>query len=142
MQEAHEYLVQKGIRPSQQRLAIMRYLLSHRTHPTADDIYVALHKDMPTLSKTTVYNTVELLVKEGALCAINIDERNVRYDVTTDIHAHFRCVRCGKIYDIPLDSLSVDKQYVLADNPHLKDFVVHNTQIYHKGICPTCKTQD
>ena len=64
---ATEHLIRHGVRPSVQRIAVMNYLLEHRTHPTVDEIYVALSKDMPTLSKTTVYNTLELLVKQKAV---------------------------------------------------------------------------
>ena len=42
-----------------QRIAIMEYLMEHRTHPSADEIYTALSPSMPTLSKTTVYNTLK-----------------------------------------------------------------------------------
>lgn len=51
--EAYDKLVAVGIRPSLQRLAIMDYLLHHPIHPTIDDVYQALCKEVPTLSKTT-----------------------------------------------------------------------------------------
>lgn len=63
---ATEQLIEHNIRPSVQRVAIMQYLLDHRTHPTADDIYTELVKTMPTLSRTTVYNTLQLLVTNQA----------------------------------------------------------------------------
>ena len=44
-----------------QRIAIMEYLMEHPIHPSADDIYTALSPSMPTLSKTTVYNTLKLV---------------------------------------------------------------------------------
>ena len=50
-----------NIKPSVQRIAIMNYLIEHRTHPTVDEIYTALSPSIPTLSKTTVYNTLKLL---------------------------------------------------------------------------------
>ena len=43
-----------------QRIAIMEYLMDNPIHPSADDIYTALSPSMPTLSKTTVYNTLKL----------------------------------------------------------------------------------
>lgn len=42
-----------NIKPSVQRIAIMNYLIEHRTHPTVDEIYTALSPSIPTLSKTT-----------------------------------------------------------------------------------------
>ena len=64
-----------------QRIAIMDYLMVHRVHPTADEIYNALYPTMPTLSKTTIYNTMKLFTEQGAVKALVIDEKNVRFDM-------------------------------------------------------------
>ena len=80
MTEAIDILNSHNIRPSVQRIAILKYLLEHRIHPTVDDIYLALNPTMPTLSKTTVYNVLRNLVENGAVLALTIDEKNVRYD--------------------------------------------------------------
>lgn len=58
---AYEYLLDHQIKPSVQRIAIMDYLLKHKTHPCIDEIYTALCKEIPTLSKTTVYNTPQVV---------------------------------------------------------------------------------
>mgnify|MGYP000565030315 CR=1 FL=1 len=85
-----------NIKPSVQRIAIMTYLMEHRTHPTVDEIYTALAPSIPTLSKTTVYNTLKLLSEQGAAQTLTIDERNTCYDADTTPHAHFLCKHCGK----------------------------------------------
>ena len=76
----YEYLLSYEIKPSVQRIAIMDYLLKHHTHPCIDEIYMALHDDIPTLSKTTVYNTLKLFVEHGAAKMLTIDERNACFD--------------------------------------------------------------
>ena len=78
--EAIKILQHYGIHPSVQRIAIMDYLLKHRTHPTVDEVYVALYKDIPTLSKTTVYNTLRLFSEQGAALMLTIDERKICFD--------------------------------------------------------------
>ncbi|HET7732434.1 MAG TPA: transcriptional repressor, partial [Paludibacter sp.] len=100
MLESHQYLRQFSIKPSVQRSAVMNFLLNNRIHPTIDEIYLALSPNMPTLSKTTVYNTLDLFVEKGAVRALAIDERNARYDVDISAHAHFICKSCGKVHDI------------------------------------------
>ena len=60
---ARDYLEKCGIKPSLQRIAIVEYLMENRIHPTADDIYHALCIQVPTLSKTTVYNTMRLFAE-------------------------------------------------------------------------------
>ena len=98
--KTYEYLLNFGIKPSVQRIAIMDYLLTHRTHPAIDEIYLALCEDIPTLSKTTVYNTLKLFVEHGAAQMLTIDERNTCYDADIQLHAHFLCKKCGKILDL------------------------------------------
>ena len=60
---AKQILEGAGVRPSVQRLAVMDYLATHKTHPTVDEIYSSLAPSIPTLSKTTVYNTLKLFVE-------------------------------------------------------------------------------
>ena len=72
MRNGAEYLKSCGVRPSLQRLAIYKYVAEHPTHPTADEIYEALKDQIPTLSKTTVYNTVKLLTEQGIIKMITI----------------------------------------------------------------------
>lgn len=78
--EAIARLTECGVKPSVQRIAIMHYLLTHYTHPTVDDVYRGLCGKMPTLSRTTVYNTLRLLSENNAAQMITIDEHRVCYD--------------------------------------------------------------
>lgn len=129
----YEYLLSYNIKPSVQRIAIMDYLLKHRTHPCIDEIYLALCKDIPTLSKTTVYNTLKLFIEHGAARMLTIDERNACFDGDTSVHAHFQCKNCGKIYDIPIQSESKERETLQKDG-----FQIEETHRYYKGICPNC----
>ena len=101
LMKTYDYLLSFNVKPSVQRLAIMDYLLTHRTHPSIEEIYLALCDDIPTLSKTTVYNTLKLFVEHGAAQMLTIDERNVCYDGDISLHAHFLCKHCNKIFDLP-----------------------------------------
>ena len=132
IQEVHNYLKAHHVKPSIQRTAVMQYLLEHVDHPDVDRIYCALVPSMPTLSKTTVYNTLKLLHEKNAVKMLYIDERNVRYDGHTHVHGHFKCKLCYGIYDIMLD---------VADFPPCRDnsgLVVEETQIYFLGKCKNC----
>ena len=98
--EAYTRLMERGIRPSMQRLAIMDYLIHHPIHPTIDDVYQALSNKVPTLSRTTVYNTLRMLSENQAAQMITIDEHRVCYDGNVESHVHFYCKKCGKIIDL------------------------------------------
>ena len=60
-----ETLSNHNIKPSLQRIAVYSYLIEKKNHPTVDMIYSDLHPTMPTLSKTTVYNTLKLFIENG-----------------------------------------------------------------------------
>ena len=128
--EAYARLVERGIRPSVQRLAIMDYLIKHPTHPTIDEEYQSLCENVPTLSRTTVYNTLRMLSEKHAAQMITIDEHRVCYDGNINSHVHFYCKKCGKIID-----LFDEKAPVLEDEKVINGNIVHEEQLYYKGIC-------
>lgn len=138
MTAVQQRLLQYGIKPSLQRIAVMQYLMENKTHPTVDMIYAALSLEIPTLSRTTVYNTLKLLSDQGAIMALNIDEKNVRYDGIITAHAHFRCKKCARIYDLPKCFAQVSKQKHLMLH---KDFHITESQVYYKGYCENCIKQ-
>lgn len=127
-----EYLKEHGIRPSYQRIKVFDYLIQNKNHPTVDDIYQELIADIPTLSKTTVYNTLKLFQEKGIVLIINIEDNETRFDAYVANHGHFKCNKCGKIYDF---ELSEDK----LNLPELRNYSINEQHIYLKGICPDCK---
>lgn len=131
--QTHQYLLNYGIKPSVQRTAVMDYLLKNKTHPTVDEIYVALSPSMPTLSKTTVYNTLGLFVEKGAVRMLTIDERNARYDVDLSSHAHFKCRVCGRLYDMR------DLSPEVFARPQMEGFDIETAEMSYTGVCPHCK---
>ncbi|MBN1371150.1 MAG: transcriptional repressor [Anaerolineaceae bacterium] len=124
-------LVKKDIRPSYHRIKVLEYLHAHENHPTADEIYAELHSQIPTLSKTTVYNTLNSFVEAGLARAISIDGVERRFDITVIDHGHFRCDRCGAIinFSIDLNALAVHG---------LEGFQVTGKNVYFSGLCPSC----
>ena len=90
------YLKNHDIKPSYQRMKIFQYLLNHHTHPTVDDIFRNLSTEIPTLSKTTVYNTLNIFVDSRIVNEVIIEDNEVRYDVVMDTHGHFNVRRVEK----------------------------------------------
>lgn len=130
---AIEYLNNNGIKPSMQRVAVMEYLLKYRSHPTADEIYNALVPEMPTLSKTTVYNTLRLFVEQGAVVMLTIDEHTTNFDADTDPHAHFFCKKCSRIYDLPVKAKQLLNSIEMPDS-----FQADSASLYVRGVCKNC----
>jgi len=131
IENAKTFLSKVGINPSYQRLRILEYLLNNLCHPTVEMIYSELIREIPTLSKTTIYNTLNLFQKRGLILGLTIDESEVRYESNVVPHAHFKCEECGEIFDVNICYPIITKGFV---NNHK----VHEGHLYLKGICKDC----
>jgi len=136
-QDAYIKLIEKGVHPSAQRLAIMQYLMSHFTHPTVDEVFQDLTKKIPTLSRTTVYNTLRLFSEHNAAQMITIDDHHVCYDGNTNPHAHFYCKSCGKVVDMHEEEVPY-----LSKPKMMNGKIVDEIQVYYKGICNDCMSRE
>ncbi len=125
------YLKEHGIKPSYQRIRIFEYLIKHQNHPNVDAIYRELSQDIPTLSRTTVYNTMKLFMEKKIVQMITIEDTETRFDAAMDAHGHFKCTVCGRIFDVHVDlsGMKVDD---------LNEFRVDETHLYFKGVCDDC----
>ncbi len=127
--EIIEYLKCNDVKPSHQRIEIYKYLINKKNHPTVDMIFKELAKSIPTLSKTTVYNTLRTFIEKNIAMVLTIEDNEARYDAVIKTHGHFKCTKCGKVYDFEIDSnLNLEKflpEGVDVDMKH----------IYVNGIC-------
>ena len=126
-----QYLQENQIKPSVQRLKIFEFLMNTKEHPTVETIYSSLSDKIPTLSKTTVYNTLKLFVGRGIVNIVNIEDNETRYDWDTSFHGHFKCNICGKVSDFNIDSSKVNYS-------ELEGYQINESHYYLKGICKTC----
>ncbi len=131
MEKYKQILSEKGIKPTYQRIKILEYLDKNHTHPTVDMIYAALYKKVPTLSKTTVYNTLDVLRQHGLVDLLTITETEVRYEYILQPHHHFYCRQCGKIIDLDVTCIYQEEMCVAGH----KIETIHG---YFKGICSEC----
>ena len=115
MKDLIELLRQHGILPTAQRLAVAKFVLFTDRHPTADEILSRVQPGCPTLSKATVYNTLNLLVERGLLKIQNLREGALVFDANTGQHHHFIDNQTGKIYDIPHEAVDIQSHESLAD---------------------------
>ncbi|PKM93278.1 MAG: transcriptional repressor [Firmicutes bacterium HGW-Firmicutes-1] len=125
------YLLKNKIKPSYQRIKIMQYLVERKNHPTVEKIHSDLVNEIPTLSKTTVYNTLTILMNANIAKSLTIHGNELRYDADIQSHGHFMCSQCETIYDfnIDFDNLCIDG---------LNNFQIDEKSLFYKGICEQC----
>lgn len=131
-----KYLRDNGISPSYQRKRIFEYLYNSKNHPSVNAIYSFLIDDIPTLSKTTVYNTLNLFIEKNIVDSVIIDGNELKYQISDNKkHAHFKCEVCKNLYDIEIDfnDLKIDS---------LKGFIIYEQSFYFTGICENCKNNN
>lgn len=104
-----ERLERAGIRPSAQRVAIARYVLSTEDHPTADEVWNRVKVDFPMVSRATVYNTLQTFREHGLVQQLVLAEGSVVFDPKVEPHHHFVDDETGAIHDIPWSALRVAK---------------------------------
>ena len=126
-----DFLRDKGIQPSHQRMRIYEALAATRAHPSAESIHRELSLEMPTLSRTTVYSTLDLFAVKGIALRLTLSGSELRYDATVSPHVHFRCRSCDAVSD--LDGLPSPSLPELSGG-----YVLESTQFHAEGLCPTC----
>ena len=126
-----ETLSNHNIKPSLQRIAVYSYLIEKKNHPTVDMIYSDLHPSMPTLSKTTVYNTLKQLVDCGLVQTVTIEDGELRFDADISNHLHFKCTKCGEVFD-------VFKEINLPEDLLPEGFAISKMQTNLWGLCANC----
>ena len=130
-QQISAYLLKNGVRPLQKRVKIMSYLVSKRNHPTVDMIYSDLIHEINGLSKTTIYNVLNLFVQNGIALSLNIEGNEIRYDADTSTHGHFKCKVCTGVIDFRIKAEELPK-------PILDGFRIDEQHYYLKGVCSFC----
>lgn len=106
---------------------MVEYVLKAKSHPTAENVLENARRKCPTVSRATVYNSLNLLVEKGLLKTQILKEGTVVFDPNTGNHHHFIDQETGVIHDIPWESLTVQGK------DSLKDFVVLEYQVILRG---------
>jgi len=130
-EELEKFLREKGIFPSIQRIKILEFLQKTKNHPTADMIHKIVSRQIPTLSRTTVYNTLKLFQKMKIVKSLSIKGNETRYDFQLIPHAHFRCHQCGKIYD-----LEIELNNIFSKNE--EGHKILEVEVNMNGFCRNC----
>jgi Fur family peroxide stress response transcriptional regulator len=129
--EFQEMLCSRGVKASFQRLLILEYIVKNKNHPSAEMIFKQISKKIPTLSRTTVYNTLNLFVERGILTTLNTGDSESHFDVMDKPHAHFLCSVCGGIIDLHIDMPFFSEKYI---NGHKTEEI----KVQFTGICSKC----
>ncbi|MBI3797712.1 MAG: transcriptional repressor [Deltaproteobacteria bacterium] len=122
-------------RNTHQLQAVYQAVCQSSSHPSADEVYWHVRRNLPRISLGTVYHNLQRLVAQGKISVVLLGERTARYDPTTTAHAHFVCQQCGQVEDVFLSHtlLGIDLNVLARQGYRI---TAHNLLI--SGLCPTC----
>lgn len=127
-----------GMRITPQRVAIYNELCSSKDHPSAAAIYTRVRKYYPNISLGTVNTTLLTFARIGLVKVVESSGDPKRFDPDLNQHHHFKCVKCGRIFDFT--ERSYDKITVPAEIS--RKYVVTGKKVHLEGFCDRCKANN
>ena len=137
LKDALDTLKKNGVRITPQRHAILEYLVTSMSHPTADEIYKSLASNFPNMSVATVYNNLRVFLNVGLIKELTYGDASSRFDFVTHDHYHIICNDCGKIVDFHYPGLE-EVEHLAS---HITGFKVNSHRLEVYGTCPTCTAE-
>lgn len=127
------------------REAILDLMSQTSKHMSAKEIYATLYRMYPGIGLTTVYRTLDLLVRMGLINKFAIGDGHNRYEFKSgekkEHHHHFICTKCGKIIDYS-DFMKEELELFKKAEKNLAqkyNFLVKDHNIEFYGLCEKCK---
>jgi Fe2+ or Zn2+ uptake regulation protein len=127
MRDIIELLRQNGIQATPQRIAVAEHVLETDRHPSAEEVWETVRQVCPTVSRATVYNTLNLLAEKGLVKPQLLRVGTVVFDSHVAAHHHFIDEATGRVYDIPWDAVQV------SGPSSLENFEVQEYQVVMRG---------
>lgn len=127
--------MEKTLKHSKQRDAILDLLKSVYCHPTADWLHNQLKKDFPNIGIATVYRNLNLLLEMGEIIKLDIGDGVDHFDANSHDHCHFICNNCHSVIDVNIPSSSLLK----TEAENFNDISVTNCSLFLYGNCSNCK---
>jgi Fur family transcriptional regulator, peroxide stress response regulator len=99
-------LVEKGLKVTPQRIAVLDIILNLSNHPTAENIEEYLRISYPHVPIGTVYKILEVFIEKGIITRVKTDNDIIRYDAILEKHHHLYCSQSEQIEDFYDDNLN------------------------------------
>ena len=117
-----------------QRSLVLEAVKELRCHATADEVYDAIMKIHPNISRGTVYRNLNLLSDTGEIHKVEMPSGADCYDHLCHEHYHTRCMKCGRVFDVEMEFIEGLERRI--KDTHGFEFTGHD--IIFKGICRKC----
>lgn len=121
-----------------QRSLVLDTVNKLNSHATADEVYEAIAREHPSISRGTVYRNLNQLAESGDIRKVTVPDGADRFEHRSPDHYHVRCLKCGRIFDVDMDCIT-DLETKIRDS---HGFQFSGYDIVFKGICPDCAKKE
>ena len=97
--EIRNKLIEKGLKVTPQRIAILEAIIKLSNHPTADNIIDYIRNNHPNIATATVYKVLDALVAHELIKKVKTEKDVMRYDAVMESHHHLYCSKSDRIED-------------------------------------------
>jgi Fur family transcriptional regulator, peroxide stress response regulator len=104
--EIRNKLIEKGLKVTPQRMAILESVIMLNNHPAVENIVDYIRKNYPNIATATVYKVLDALLKAGLISKVITEKNILRYDALTENHHHLYCSDSDRIEDYLDDDLN------------------------------------
>ena len=92
-------LIEKGLKVTPQRIAILEAIINLNNHPTADNIIDYIRNNHPNIATATVYKVLDALAANELIKKVKTEKDIMRYDAVMESHHHLYCSESDRIED-------------------------------------------
>ncbi len=124
----------QGLALTVQRRAILECLAERKDHPTADQIYQAVARRLPGVSRATVYRSLGTLVGAGVARKVGYAGAAARFELPFERHHHLVCVLCDRVTDFRSPALDRLPRGVTPGS----GFRLIDYSVQFVGVCRDC----
>ena len=139
LHEIVERLHAAGRRVGPSRMAVLQALVYSGSHPGAEEIFEAARRLHPSMSRGTVYRTLDALRDAGEVLELGFHDGLMpanRYDgMRAYSHPHLICTGCGAILDLPAGGM----ERSLMEEAERAGFRMERYRMDLYGRCPACQ---
>ncbi len=123
-----------GYRVTEQRMAVLHVLRHSHSRLSPSEIYQQARKDLPGLTETTVYRTLEFLSRNGLAWPLRTGSGHLVYEMAGPQHHHLICRQCGR--EMQLEHALVKNVYAKLEAASGYKLTGDHLTLY--GLCPKC----
>jgi len=125
-------LIEKGLKVTPQRIAILEAIYNLGNHPTAEMIMEYIKGTYPGIASGTVYKVLDVLIEHRLIDRVKTEKDVMRYDGILEDHHHLYASESAEIKDYVNEELDEILRNYFQQNA-IEDFEIQKIRLQING---------